>query len=192
MSIVQGDFPDTLKIAKVIPIYKGDDEQMVQNYRPISILPFFSKIYEKIIYNHIINFLTINCILYDKQFGFRKGHATNHAIITLVDKVTRALDTGKVVVGVYLDLRKALTRYLIPSFWISSIEWGFEEIYIVLRIEHNLLTIMAIPQKLNQSKLGSPRAQSWVPYFLSVSLMIFQNLLNYYFPYSSRTTQQCS
>ena len=47
MSIVQGDFPDTLKIAKVIPIYEGDDEQMVQNYRPISILPFFSKIYEK-------------------------------------------------------------------------------------------------------------------------------------------------
>ena len=107
MSVIQGDFPDTLKIAKVIPIYKGDDEQMVQNYRSISILPFFSKIYEKIIYNHIINFLTINDILYDKQFGFRKGHATNHAIITLVDKVARALDTGKIVVGVYLDLRKA-------------------------------------------------------------------------------------
>ena len=107
MSVIQGDFPDTLKIAKVIPIYKGDDEQMVQNYRPISILPFFSKIYEKIIYNHIINFLTVNDILYDKQFGFRKGHATNHAIITLVDKVARALDTGKIVVGVYLDLRKA-------------------------------------------------------------------------------------
>ena len=47
MSIVQGDFPDTLKIAKVIPICKGDDEQMVQNYRPISILPFFSKILKK-------------------------------------------------------------------------------------------------------------------------------------------------
>ena len=107
MSVIQGDFPDTLKIAKVIPIYKGDDEQMVQNYRPISILPFFYKIYEKIIYNHIINFLTVNDILYDKQFGFRKGHATNHAIITLVDKVARALDTGKIVVGVYLDLRKA-------------------------------------------------------------------------------------
>ena len=56
MSVIQGDFPDTLKIAKVIPIYKGDYEQMVQNYRPISILPFFSKIFEKIIYNHIINF----------------------------------------------------------------------------------------------------------------------------------------
>ena len=80
---------------------------MVQNYRPISILPF-SNIYEKIIYNRIINFLTINDILYDKQFGFRKGHATNHAFITLVDKVVaHAFDTGKIVVGVYLDLRKA-------------------------------------------------------------------------------------
>ena len=47
MSVIQGDFPDTLKIAKVITIYKGDDEQMVQNYRPISILPFFPKIYKK-------------------------------------------------------------------------------------------------------------------------------------------------
>ena len=56
MSIVLVDFPDTLKNAKVIPIYKGDDEQMVQYYRTISIISFFSKIYEKIIYNHIINF----------------------------------------------------------------------------------------------------------------------------------------
>ena len=79
MSVIQDDFPDILKVAKVIPLYKGDDEQMVQNYRPISILPFFSKIYEKIFHIHIISFLTIT----DKQFGFRNGHATNHAIITL-------------------------------------------------------------------------------------------------------------
>ena len=131
MSIVQGDFPDTLKIAKVIPIYKGDDEQMVQNYRPISILPFFSKIYEKIIYNHIINFLTINCILYDKQFGFRKGHATNHAIITLVDKVTRVLDTGKVVVGVYLDLRKAFDTVPHTPLLDKLHRMGIRGIYIV-------------------------------------------------------------
>ena len=57
--------------------------------------------------SHRLIFLPINGIWYDKQFGFRKGLATNHAIITLVDKVTRAFDTGKVVVAVYLDLRKA-------------------------------------------------------------------------------------
>ena len=54
-----------------------------------------------------MNFLDTNNILYDKQFGFRKSHSTNHAIITLVDKVFRALDTGKFIVGVFLDLKKA-------------------------------------------------------------------------------------
>ena len=48
-----------------------------------------------------------NNILYDKQFGFRKGHSTSHAIITLVDKVSKSLDKGKIVGGVYLDIRKA-------------------------------------------------------------------------------------
>ena len=64
---------------------------MVNNwFKIIGPFPFFSfspKMYEKIIYNHIINDLTINDILYNKQFGFRKGHATNHAIISFVDRV---------------------------------------------------------------------------------------------------------
>ena len=106
-SITQGDFPEELKLAKVIPIYKADNEQHIQNYRPISVLPFFSKIFEKIIYNKLLEFINANNILYEKQFGFRQGHATSHAIMTLVEKVTKALDTGKIVVGVYLDIRKA-------------------------------------------------------------------------------------
>ena len=73
---------------------------------PFQFSPSSPKIMKKIIYNYIIIFLTINDILYDKQFGFRKGHGTNHAIITLVDKVARAFDTGTIVVGVYLHLRK--------------------------------------------------------------------------------------
>ena len=54
-----------------------------------------------------MQYINSNDILYDKQFGFRKGHSTSHAIITLVEKVSKALDTGKIVVGVYLDIRKA-------------------------------------------------------------------------------------
>ena len=106
LSINQGIFPDELKIAKVLPIYKSDDKQLIQNYRPISVLPFFSKIFEKIISNHLLNFIDTNNILYDNQFGFRKNHSTTHAIITLVERVSKALDTGKIVVGVYLDLKK--------------------------------------------------------------------------------------
>ena len=66
----------------------------LKNYRPISILPFFSKVFEKIVANHVIEFLDKHNILYEKQFGFRKCHSTSHAIITLVEKVSRALDSG--------------------------------------------------------------------------------------------------
>ena len=106
-SIAQGKFPDELKLAKVLPIYKSEDEQMIQNYRPISVLPFFSKIFEKIISIYITDFIEENGLFYSNQFGFRKSHGTNHAIISLVEKVSKALDTGKFVIGVFLDLRKA-------------------------------------------------------------------------------------
>ena len=69
-------------------------------------LPFFPKIFENIIFNLVINFLNDNNVLYDYQFRFRKQHSTSHAIITLVERVKRALDTGKVVVEVFLDLNK--------------------------------------------------------------------------------------
>ena len=107
MSITQGNFPNELKIARVIPIYKGEDTQLIENYRPISVLPYFSKIFEKVMFTYVIEFLDENNILYEYQFGFRKNHSTSHAIITLVERVTKALDTGKYVVGVFLDLKKA-------------------------------------------------------------------------------------
>ena len=106
-SIKQGIFPDELKIAKVFPIFKAGDEQLITNYRPISVLNFFSKIFEKMMAYYIVNFLDSNNILYRHQYGFRNGHSTNHAVITLVEGVAKTLDTGKIVVGVYLDIRKA-------------------------------------------------------------------------------------
>ena len=106
-SIKQGIFPSELKIAKVFPIFKAGDEQLITNYRPMSVLNFFSKIFEKVVANYIVDFLESNNILYEHQYGFRKGHSTNHAVITLVERVAKALDTGKIVVGVYLYIRKA-------------------------------------------------------------------------------------
>ena len=107
LSISQGHFPDELKLAKVIPIYKSGDKQSIENYRPISVLSFFSKKIRKIVANYVLIFLDQHAILYDHQFGFRRGHSTSHAIISLVEKVSRSLDTGKIVVGVFLDLKKA-------------------------------------------------------------------------------------
>ena len=84
LSIVKEIFPDVLKIARVAPVFKGGDENDLGNYRPISVLPCFSKILERIMYNRLYNHLIKNNILYSKQFGFQKGHSAEHAIIQLI------------------------------------------------------------------------------------------------------------
>ena len=73
-SLKSGIFPSELKLARVVPIFKSGDPSLLTNYRPISVLSFFSKIFEKIVYNIVFDFLCENEILYDYQFGFRSKH----------------------------------------------------------------------------------------------------------------------
>ena len=106
-SLSQGFFPDTMKIAKVIPLYKSGDTMNISNYRPVSILPVFSKILERVMYDRLFKFINKHKILYKYQFGFREGYNTNMALIVLIDKISSAIDRGDVVVGVFLDFKKA-------------------------------------------------------------------------------------
>jgi hypothetical protein len=106
-SLEQGCFPDKLKIARVIPIYKTDDEKLVSNYRPISVLPFFSKILEKIMYNRLISFINDSEILINNQYGFREKHSTYMALLNLTDRITNELDCGNHSLGIFIDLSKA-------------------------------------------------------------------------------------
>ena len=107
-SISDGIFPTELKLAKVIPVFKSGPSTEISNHRPISVLSFFSKIFEDVLYNYLVNFIDKHNILYKFQFGFRKGYSTQQALITLVHKLTKALDIGDHVIGVYLDLKKHL------------------------------------------------------------------------------------
>ena len=81
MSFMEGVFPSELKLAKVIPIFKSGDSTKMSNYRPISILSFFSKIFEKLMYNIVNNFLYKNEVT-NTSLGLEKPHSTQHAIIT--------------------------------------------------------------------------------------------------------------
>ena len=92
LSLQKGCFPEELKIARVTPIYKADDVNEIGNYRPISVLPCFSKILERIMYNRLFKYLTTNEILHKKQFGFQKGHSTEHAIIQLIDQINNSFE----------------------------------------------------------------------------------------------------
>ena len=107
LSLQKGIFPDKLKIAKVIPIYKADDPSHFTNYRPISLLSNFSKFFEKVMYNRMIEFAEQYNILYRCQFGFRKNYSTSHALIDLINRISSAIDQRETTVGVFLDLSKA-------------------------------------------------------------------------------------
>lgn len=107
LSLNQGIFPNELKVASVTPIFKNKEPSMFSNYRPVSVLPVFSKIFEKVIYNRFLSFLNENNVLYKLQFGFRNNYNTSLALIYLIDKVKIALDNDKLVLGVFIDLKKA-------------------------------------------------------------------------------------
>ena len=106
-SFSQGKIPNELKIAKVIPIYKKGDKGNFANYRPISILPAFSKIFEKLAYNRIINFLDKHDILSDNQYGFRKGRSTDTAIHVLVEKFYENVENDDIMIGLFIDFSRA-------------------------------------------------------------------------------------
>ena len=91
-----GVFPSQLKIAKVIPIFKKDDNKMFNNYRPISLLPVLSKVVEKVISSQINDFLKTNNLFYDSQYGFRPGHSTEYAAIEITDQIISAMDKNKI------------------------------------------------------------------------------------------------
>jgi hypothetical protein len=107
LSLENGFFPDEMKLAKIIPLHKSGDTMNITNYRPVSVLPVFSKILERMMYSRLISFLNKHDILYKFQFGFRENHGANMALITLVDKISSALDSGNIVIGLFLDLKKA-------------------------------------------------------------------------------------
>ena len=102
-----GKFPDELKLGKITPIFKKDNEELLENYRPVSTLPIFGKIFEKVIYSRLYSFFSSQGILYDRQFGFRKYHSTNHALNHSIDHIKQSLDNDDHVIAIFIDLSKA-------------------------------------------------------------------------------------
>ncbi len=100
-------FPDILKTAKVIPIFKKGDKTNPNNYIPISLLPVFSKVLEKAINNQITEKLNNYHIIDDNQYGFRTEHSTEDAVIKFVDYIEKAKLSHKYVVSIHIDVSKA-------------------------------------------------------------------------------------
>jgi hypothetical protein len=107
LSFNVGYFPIELKITKILPLYKANDNAIMSNYRPIAVLSVFSKIFEMVMYKRLINFIKKKKILYDLQFGFLKQRSTAMALSILIDKISESIDDGKYSIGIFLDFSKA-------------------------------------------------------------------------------------
>ena len=106
-SIDRAGYPNSLKLARVTPIHKAGSASNMDNYRPISVLPIMSKIFEKLTLNRMERFISAQALLSPCQFGFRRGKSTTHAILTLLSYIQAAYHQKAYCVCFFLDLKKA-------------------------------------------------------------------------------------
>ena len=105
--LTTGIFPDVFKLSKVIPLFKKGDSPLLVNYRPISLLPTISKVFERVIHNQMYEYFNQFNLLAEQQYGYRKQHSTEYEAIKLIDHVSKEMEAGKTPTSVYIDLSKA-------------------------------------------------------------------------------------
>ena len=105
-SISTGIYPHLLKHAKVIPVYKTGDETDPCNYRPISLLSVFNRLFEKLMYKRLRSYCEKNGIFFSSQYGFRDNCSTQHAILDILNKIQSKIDAKLFSCGIFIDLKK--------------------------------------------------------------------------------------
>ena len=107
-----GVFPDAWKKGNIVPVHKKESKNLIKNYRPISLLPIFGKIFEKIIYNSLYKHINNNNILSDNQSGFRRGDSCISQLISITHNIFKAFDGSPSFEtrGVFLDISKAFDK----------------------------------------------------------------------------------
>ena len=107
LSIAQGVFPKALKTSRIVPIYKGGNADLCDNYRPIALLNTLTKALEKIVANKLTEHITNHKLLYEGQFGFQHGKNTEQNLIYTISSISNSINNGEYCIGVFLDLKKA-------------------------------------------------------------------------------------
>ena len=174
--LMNGIFPDRMKIARVIPLFKNGDVKEFSNYRPVSILSQFYKILETVFHNRLMSFINDKQILNNSQFGFRKNMSTAMAIIELVEEITTAIDEGKTTVGVFINFKKAFDT-VDHNILAKKLEHygirGLAKYWVVTsRTEGNMSAIMILILIVWTLNVECHRALYWGQHCLFCMLMI--------------------
>ena len=106
--ILNTSFSDKFKLARIIPVFKKGSQTNISNYnRPFSLLSVFNKLLEKLMFNRLADFLEKRHLIYNKQFGFRSHHSTDHAVLSIIVQVQKAIEDRNYSCWIFTDFSKA-------------------------------------------------------------------------------------
>ena len=197
-SLLTGIFPEALKIAKVKPLYKKGCKKCLNNYRPISLLPTISKLFERVLYAQLYDFFNINNLLCEQQYGFRSQHSTELATLKLVDNIISEMDNRKRIntpTAIFLDLSKAfdtldfnILLHKLRHYGITGISLALIDSYIKDRFQY--VKYDKYESDLIEIKTGIPQGSILGPLFFSIYINDLVNSSNKfsYLMYADDTT----
>jgi hypothetical protein len=181
--ISEGQYPDMLKMATVIPIHKTGSRSDIKNFRPISLLPTLDKIFEHLIYDRLLSFLN-NCnTISDQQFGFVSGLNTNFAMFELLSVVIPALRDKEYAVAIFADLSRAFdcvsTKLLLHKLYLYGIRGvAFKLFQSFLSDRLQRVLVDSVLSDFGKVRMGVPQGSSLGPILFLLYINDLTNLFN--------------